>query len=328
MELKEAFLPFTIREFLATPADFAAVVEIDNLCDPEHRYTVEQFRYDYENFDTQKYMLRYYLAEKSGKVVGYACYHHMPYRFDPQRFWIWVGVHPAFQGQGVGSSLYEKISFDLQGLSARWLHTSARETWEKSRAFLEKRGFQEVMRTWESWLDVGSFNFTPFQGYLERAGREGVAITTLAAEKEKEEKWLERLYDLDVTVAADVPRTSPYTPPSLDHFRRTFIENPDLLPDGFFIAKIGGEYVGESFVFRVPAEPGHLTQGLTGVRREHRGKGIAMALKLHVIRYAQEKGYTRIKTWNATNNLPMLAINEKLGFVRQPAWIEYQKTLG
>ncbi|MBC7321466.1 hypothetical protein H5T89_12585, partial [bacterium] len=76
-----------IREFLATPEDIAAVVEIDNLCDPEHQYTVEQFRYDLENFNTQKYVLRYYLAEKDERVVGYACYHHMPHRFEPKRFW-------------------------------------------------------------------------------------------------------------------------------------------------------------------------------------------------------------------------------------------------
>ena len=40
-----------IRPFAGTSEDFAAVVEIDNLCDPEHRSTVEELRYDYENFD-------------------------------------------------------------------------------------------------------------------------------------------------------------------------------------------------------------------------------------------------------------------------------------
>lgn len=316
-----------IREFWGTAEDFAAVVEIDNLCDPEHLYTVEGFRHAYESFDTQKYVLRYYLAEKDGKVAGYACYRHMPYRFDPQRFWIWVGVRPESQGQGIGSALYGKILSDLVELSARWLHTAAWETWRKSREFLEKRGFQEVMRSWESWLDVGSFDFSPFQKYLQRAKEEGVEITTLGAERKKDERWLEKIYDLDTTLAADVPSASPYTPPPLDHFRRILLEHPDLLPDAFFIAKIGEEYVGQSFVLRVPAEPGHLSHGLTGVRREHRGKGVAGALKLQVIRHARDKGYTRIKTWNATTNLPIVVLNEKLGFVRQPAWIEYQKTL-
>ncbi len=51
-----------------------------------------------------------------------------------------------------------------------------------------------------------------------------------------------------------------------------------------------------------------------------------MALKLATIGYAREHGYTMIKTWNATVNEGMLAINGKLGFVRQPAWIEFEKT--
>jgi GNAT superfamily N-acetyltransferase len=126
---------------------------------------------------------------------------------------------------------------------------------------------------------------------------------------------------------ADVPSSAPPTPVPLEHFQRFLIQSPDLLPEAFFIAKDGDLYVGESFVFRVPAEPGHLSQGLTGVRREYRGKGIAMALKLHVIKYAKEHGYTLIKTWNDTENLSILALNEKLGFVRQPAWIEYEKVL-
>lgn len=320
-------MDFVIREMRPVLEDFAAVVEIDNAVDPEHRYTVEQFRYDYENFDTQKYILRYYLAEQEGKVVGYACYHHMPYRFHPQRFWVWLAVHPAFQGQGIGSALYNRIFRDLQELSARWLHTSARETWIHSQKFLEKRGFCEVRRSWEAHLDVAKFDPTPYEPQLEKLAKSGITITTLAEEKERSQDWLAKIYELHSIVMRDVPSSSPFTPVPLEHFQRFFMENPDLLPDTFFIAKDGDLYVGESFVFRVPAEPGHLSQGLTGVRREYRGKGIALALKLHVIKYAKGRGYTLIKTWNDTENLPILALNEKLGFVRQPAWIEYEKVL-
>ncbi len=52
-----------------------------------------------------------------------------------------------------------------------------------------------------------------------------------------------------------------------------------------------------------------------------------MVLKLKVIAYAKAHGYTLIKTWNASTNSPILALNEKLGFRRQPAWIEYAKIL-
>ena len=46
------------------------------------------------------------------------------------------------------------------------------------------------------------------------------------------------------------------------------------------------------------------------------------------MRYAREHGRREIKTWNDQSNRPMLAINEAMGFVRQPAWIELRKELG
>ena len=51
-----------------------------------------------------------------------------------------------------------------------------------------------------------------------------------------------------------------------------------------------------------------------------------MALKLRTIGYARNAGYREIRTWNSTNR-PMLAINEALGFARQPAWITFGKDL-
>lgn len=316
-------MPVVFRELRPTLADYRGVVELDNAVDPEHRYTADQLRYDLENFDTRKYVLRYVLAEAEERIVGYACYHHMPYRFHPQRFWIWVAVHPDFQGRGIGSALYARIFRELEERSAQWLHTSAWETWGASRKFLEKRGFREVRRSWESHLEVQKFDPRPFQKYLARAVESGIIFTTLAQEQKTEPDWLTKIHELHTLLMADVPSSSPYTPVPLDHFRRVLIEHPDLLPDGFFIAKAGDLYVGESFVFRVPAEPGHLSQALTGVRRKYRGKGIAIALKLHVILYAKTHGYTLIKTWNDSENLPILSLNEKLGFVRQPAWIQY-----
>ena len=68
-----------------------------------------------------------------------------------------------------------------------------------------------------------------------------------------------------------------------------------------------------------------LDQWLTATRTEVRGRGIALAMKLRVIRFALERGYKTIRTDNDTRNAPMLAINDKLGFVRQPALISVVK---
>ncbi len=59
----------------------------------------------------------------------------------------------------------------------------------------------------------------------------------------------------------------------------------------------------------------------------YRGLGIATALKLRTIEYAQRDGYRVIRTFNSSRNDAMLAINQNLGFVRQPAWIGFWKSL-
>lgn len=56
---------------------------------------------------------------------------------------------------------------------------------------------------------------------------------------------------------------------------------------------------------------------LTGVAPEYRGRKIAQALKLIAILHGKGLGADSIRTQNDSINAPMLAINRKLGFVRE-----------
>jgi GNAT superfamily N-acetyltransferase len=61
--------------------------------------------------------------------------------------------------------------------------------------------------------------------------------------------------------------------------------------------------------------------GLTAVRRSHRRRGIATALKQALIHWASEHGYRELSTWTQDGNVAMQAVNVKLGYTPRPAVI-------
>ncbi len=314
---------YTIKPFHGSDPEYAALAEVDTEVFPDHPVTPGEIRYDDESFDRGTYRRERYLAwPPSGKLAGYCTYSHMESRYHPQRYALWGAVRPGWQGKGFGRVLFDRALGELKELEARWIQSSARENMPRSVRFLRDRGFDEVLRSWESHLHVQDFDQSRFPNYEARMQSQGITITTLAQLRAGGEYQLEDLYELHTTLLADVPATTPYTRPPLETFVRHNIESPESLPDGYFIALHGQRLVGESVLFRSLAQPESLYQGLTAVRGEYRGQGIAMALKLATIDYAQKNNFQLIKTWNATVNERMLAINDRLGFVRQPAWIE------
>ena len=104
------------------------------------------------------------------------------------------------------------------------------------------------------------------------------------------------------------------------------MHDPTILHDAYFIAVRGGEYVGLSEWGRDP-DGDVLQGGLLGVRRSHRGQGLALAMQLRAIAYAREHGYPVLKTCTAVQNSPMQALFNKLGFARDPEWLQCQKDI-
>lgn len=247
--------------------------------------------------------------------------------FDPRKFMISMWVDPVEQGKGVGSAIYDGLAKELEDLGAMVVWTMNREDLPRHREFFLKRGFQEKMRDWESRLDLSTVDLSKFQGYFEKMLREGITFTTLAEERRHGAGSLRKLHELVQLIAADMPREVAFTPLSYEQWESLEFKSPRLLPEGYVIAKNGPDFVGLSVVYRNEKDPQNLTQGDTGVRREYRGRGIATALKLKVIEFAQKNGYKSVKTWNDSTNAAMLAVNTKLGFKRQVGWIRMEKLL-
>src|SRR5467141_1442017 len=318
-------LSLEMREF--DPTDYARLAEVNNANYPGYPRSISEWRTRDESLDRSKYHLQRYAFLEKNEVVGFGVVTHVTDMFHPHKFWIDLLVDPMLQGRGIGGAIYERLDGELKKLNAITAWSGSREDLPRLTGFYQRRGFAEKQIAWESRLDVSSVDLERFREYSENVQRQGITITNLAEARTEGQESLKRLHELVQIISADMPSPAAFTPTSYEQWEAFELKNPNLLPEGYMIAKDGSKYVGLSTVWRIDQEPRGLVQGNTGVRREYRGRGIAVALKLKVIDFARRNGYEKMKTWNASNNAPMLAVNTKLGFKREVGWITLEKAL-
>lgn len=232
----------------------------------------------------------------------------------------WYGLHVHAADLSLRAELMLRGLDTLRPLSPTVLHTTASEDWAKY-DWLRQQGWREHERTWLSHLDLTTFRPENFTDRRARAQSEGIEIKTLTQLGwDGSEATQRRVYELTVQLLADVPTTDPVIPWPFELWRDRILGHPDFSPDGPLIAVQGGEWVGLTELYLPRREvPGMLHQGLTGVRRGWRGKGVAWALKLTAAARAKALGWTSVRTGNHTVNREMLGINAEMGFVRGPA---------
>ena len=78
-----------------------------------------------------------------------------------------------------------------------------------------------------------------------------------------------------------------------------------------------------------PSEPERGYQGDTAVLDEFRGRGIGRFIKAEVMRWiTTERPKTRtVTTSTATDNAPMIRVNQQLGYRAQPTLVDHQADL-
>jgi mycothiol synthase len=307
-----------------TSDDYPGIATLYNSIDPELHLSAADFS-EGDRLRDPKFKTQRWVAIEKDEIVGAGYYTQSNWFAHPQKFMIWVGVHPRHQKSGIGSALYETILQGLQPFDPLALRTRAAVDHPQSIRFLEKRGFREVIRDIPSELNVQAFNLRRFTGLEDGFRGNGIEIKTLP-ELENDPERNRKLYDLDWEISLSVPGdlAAGMGRRGLENYVKVAITGPSALPDGFFVAVKGEEFIGLSHI--LSSEKGvSLYQGLTGVKPQYRRHGIGLAMKIRCIAYAQATGHTRILAENDAKNIPMLAMNERLGFIRKPDVITFEK---
>ena len=315
---------FTIRQFEKTDQDYAKAVSVVNRVWAEYPDTADA-RKEGDNRRATKVKWARFLAEVNGKAVGVGSYGQPLDMYHPDRFSIDLDVLPEHRQNGIGTALYDHLMTQLAPYKPATLCTHTREDYTGGVRFLVQHGFDEAMREWESRLDPATVNLAEWTKYESRMAQNGIELKTVR-ELEIDPDRDRKLYEMEWLVEKDVPAPKPPTKMPFAEWQKIWTRT-NLIPDAWWIAVQDGQYVGQTNLWGSQARADLLYTGLTGVVRSHRRMGIASALKVQAVRYAQENGIGEVRTWNEANNAGMLDINVRLGFVRQPAHIEYLKTL-
>lgn len=315
------------------PEDRAAFVEIGNRDRPTHRHqTVEGWAYWDEQKPEGQVDLRLVVPDPETDqplaLLSMADLNTTSWKMQDVCE-MEILVDHAHRRQGIGAMLYDHALGWARERGAKRLVTAFRESTpdEPAITFLGKRGFAEQEREKPSYLDLKTWDPAPFQAAATRAEAGGARLLSYAEVADTEENR-RKLYDLFCPVIYDIPRRDdqPFQIEDFAHWAKTQFEHPKWRPELLQLAQVEGEWVGMTLVMPRFQDDGAM-QWITGVLKEHRGKGIATALKVRSYQTTQRLGFSVITTENHEDNGPMLAVNKKFGFIPEPHIVFYNKVL-
>ncbi len=261
---------------------------------------------------------RHYIAEDTaGHSVGYGAVEQQAHDSGVYRMFL-VCPHTVLM-KGVGDLLYERLDENLRDLDATAVFMMEHLRDGPLLDFLKARGFAVMPRRifWESILWLRGFNPATFSTYYEAVEGRGVQLLTLEEECKRNPNCLYDLYDL-----FNLLLDKPVTVKELRHR----LEQPDVLPECFFIARDGDQYVGLCGL-ALDLDPDYLVQAWTGVHPLYRQRGIATALRVKTAAAAKERGYRGILTFASVLDVAMLALDERTGFTRRVNYVVLQRDL-
>lgn len=314
----------TVRE--RQPPDLAAEVELMNRYSPPvERQTVTDAERWESLADPKEIRLRLVL-EAGGALIGLAGVGDMGKWRPPDGSWgIWARLEDAWKRRGIGTAVAEALEPFAREHGAPSATVGLRGDEQDGIAFAEARGYREFHRRQSSYLDLEAFDVSRFEepeAIAERGGYRLSSYAELAAAGDAE-ALRHRVHDLHNATWIDVPTPEIPAPPSFEDLCRYVLDSPTFDPRATILALRGEDLVGLTLADVNGSGIGYTF--MTGVLKDARGHGLALAMKLRAIAALKERGVRYFGTTNDKDNLPMLTVNRRLGYVPEPPNIRMKK---
>jgi mycothiol synthase len=292
----------------SSDADLERLAAIVNATSPEDPTTLDEIHWSDATYPGTTRLL----AELDGRAVGAATVGRI-YMFPPEFRALWgrIGVLSEARRRGVGERLLREISAAARAAGKTELYLRCADDRPDGIDFLAHRGFTELERSKTVHLDLAGLPVPRVEP------PPGIEFTTLAARPE----LVEGVHAVALETFPDVPGgDEPMAAGDLAEFRARDVDR-DLIPkDAFFVAvETGtGRVVAYASLMMLPGSATRAYHDMTAVLRAFRGRGIARELKHATIAWAIEHGLTTLETGNDEANVPMRAVNARLGYRPRP----------
>ena len=312
----------TIRPFSFSDADYQSAINLRNRLYPDLPSTVEIWKHN-DRSRRRDPSYHFFVAEApSGKLLGFAQTAKLNVR--SQKFSLGIICQSAGWQDGVADSLLDAVKQAAKSQNGNALVQKVQESDSDKLAFLTGRGFELIMRYPLSALDVSSFNAAPFRKKLAQTAASGITISQMPAGWQHDSVQQRFIHELDWQMMLDVPHHEERVKKSLEAFLADEVHHPNAFPESYFIAYDGSQAVGLTCFVKRGGKTNTVSTAITGVLRSHRRKGIATALKVHSIEFAKSIAECQTIITNNEENNPMYLLNQRLGFVARPAWLDLE----
>jgi mycothiol synthase len=241
-----------------------------------------------------------------------------------------VSVARADRGKGIGSALLAVIIDEAVRRKAPRFLAGASDAHQDSLAWAAKRGFREIGRRIESYVELASFDPARFGARVEEIRRSGIVFRTIQEildghDGETREQFIRALHGAEKPMWEDIPWATPTPHWPLERFRQIGFESGQMLADASVVAYDGETIAALTTTGKRESRDGYTW--MTGVGRDYRGRGLATAIKVEALSRAKAKGVRAMLTTNDEPNKAMREINAKLGYQMLPAHVQLEKPL-